>query len=369
METARSMQRGGVGWYPARASSTSTPGRCATGRSTARASTGFPLAATAREERTRLAGRARGTVSTQRCAAPRDRRPISAAARREALLAAPARMPPRSTGLAHAGLDLRAACESVCRSSTQTTGFSPDDFRPRSGRGMLSALSICPSGPSNSSGPRTSTTSGRSPRPPSRFASSHAGSALSQSRCSQSALHPQLRSSACFFSRSKGTISRVASCVAVSRTLGALPASNASSQRAAHRHQQSPGFSPGKPAAGKRCRQIVAGGARERQELGVDPGAYGMDADILGAGLAIAGAVEPGQRLGAAFRRAARRTRCAAVPPSTIWSSAYHLHSGRPCGEPGIQFQRLWIMIPGSPLRAPRNDNIAFVGRRSRRSA
>ena len=60
----------------------------------------------------------------------------------------------------------------------------------------------------------------------------------------------QLTSSACFFRRSSGTISSVASCVAVSRTFGALPASNASSQRAAHRHQQSPGFSPANPAAG-----------------------------------------------------------------------------------------------------------------------
>ena len=47
----------------------------------------------------------------------------------------------------------------------------------------------------------------------------------------------QLRSIAYFFNRSSGTISKVASCVAVSRTLGAMPASNASFQRAA---QQAP---------------------------------------------------------------------------------------------------------------------------------
>ena len=64
---------------------------------------------------------------------------------------------------------------------------------------------------------------------------------------------------------SSGTISSVASCVAARRMRGALPASNASFQRAAHRHQQSPGFSPAKPVLRHRRRQIVAGGLARRR--------------------------------------------------------------------------------------------------------
>ena len=63
-------------------------------------------------------------------------------------------------------------------------------------------------------------------------------------------LVPQLRSIAWRFRTSSGTTSRVASWVAVSLTLGALPASSASFQRSAQRHQQSPGLSPGKPNSG-----------------------------------------------------------------------------------------------------------------------
>src|SRR5216683_1314712 len=77
------------------------------------------------------------------------------------------------------------------------------------------------------------------------------GSVFDFSPCSQGGagtVSPlQLRSIAKRFSTSSGTISRVASCVAVSLTLGALPASNASFQRSAQRHQQSPGSRPGKP--------------------------------------------------------------------------------------------------------------------------
>ena len=61
------------------------------------------------------------------------------------------------------------------------------------------------------------------------------------------------------------------------------------------------GLQPGKAGGRKRGRQIVAGRFRERQELGIDPGADRMHAEILGAGLAAAGAIKPGQRLGAAF--------------------------------------------------------------------
>ena len=57
-------------------------------------------------------------------------------------------------------------------------------------------------------------------------------------------LVPQLRSIAWRFRTSSGTTSRVASWVAVSLTLGALPASSASFQRSAQRHQQSPGLTP-----------------------------------------------------------------------------------------------------------------------------
>src|SRR5712691_7988591 len=58
---------------------------------------------------------------------------------------------------------------------------------------------------------------------------------------------------------------------------------------------------PGKTGGRDRRRQIVAGGARKRQELGIDPGADGVETDILGAGLAAACPVEPGQRFRAAL--------------------------------------------------------------------
>lgn len=57
----------------------------------------------------------------------------------------------------------------------------------------------------------------------------------------------QLRSTAFAFSASSGTTSSARSCVARSLTRGALPASCASRQRLAQRHQRSPAFSPGKP--------------------------------------------------------------------------------------------------------------------------
>src|SRR5262249_27657244 len=52
---------------------------------------------------------------------------------------------------------------------------------------------------------------------------------------------------------------------------------------------------PGKPDLRHRGRQIVAGSFGKRQELGIDAGAHGVNADILGPGLATAGAVEAGQ--------------------------------------------------------------------------
>ena len=48
-----------------------------------------------------------------------------------------------------------------------------------------------------------------------------------------------------------GTTSSARACVAPSTTSGATPASCASSQRDAHRHQRSPGFTPSKPHSGR----------------------------------------------------------------------------------------------------------------------
>src|SRR5882724_4959160 len=61
------------------------------------------------------------------------------------------------------------------------------------------------------------------------------------------------------------------------------------------------GLQAGKAGGWHRGRQIVAGGPGKGEELGVDPGAYGMDAEILGPSLAAAGAIEAGQRLRAAL--------------------------------------------------------------------
>src|SRR5579883_3429776 len=84
---------------------------------------------------------------------------------------------------------------------------------------------------------------------------------------------------------SSGMMARVASCVAASLTLGALPAANASFQRSAHRHRR---------------RQVVAARTREGEEFGVDMGAHRMPAPILGTGVATAVAIKPGQGLCAA---------------------------------------------------------------------
>jgi hypothetical protein len=57
----------------------------------------------------------------------------------------------------------------------------------------------------------------------------------------------QSASTACAFRSSKSQNARHASCVAARITLGAYPASSASCHRGAHRHQRSPGCSPGNP--------------------------------------------------------------------------------------------------------------------------
>src|SRR5262252_7862017 len=52
------------------------------------------------------------------------------------------------------------------------------------------------------------------------------------------------------FEITERAVSQAVLCVARKTTRGAWLASNASCQRGAHRHQRSPGFSPGKPNSG-----------------------------------------------------------------------------------------------------------------------
>lgn len=61
----------------------------------------------------------------------------------------------------------------------------------------------------------------------------------------------QWASRACARRSSNETTSRAFSWVAPKKTGGAMPASNASCQRAAHRHQRSAGRRPGKPNSGR----------------------------------------------------------------------------------------------------------------------
>ena len=76
-----------------------------------------------------------------------------------------------------------------------------------------------------------------------------------------------------------------------------MPASKASCQRDAHRHHWSPGLQAGEAELGVRRRQVVADRRREGEELGRDPGAHGVDAEVLGAGVAAAVPVEAGERV------------------------------------------------------------------------
>jgi hypothetical protein len=80
--------------------------------------------------------------------------------------------------------------------------------------------------------------------------------------------------------------------MAVSLTFGALPASTASFQRSAQRHQQSPGLSPGQPNSGTGG-QIVAGGLRESQKGRIDLGAHRVHPEILGSSVAAAVPIKP----------------------------------------------------------------------------
>src|SRR5439155_10103326 len=61
------------------------------------------------------------------------------------------------------------------------------------------------------------------------------------------------------------------------------------------------GFEAREAGRRHRGRQVVAGSLRKSEELGIDPGADGVYAEILGPRLAAAGAIEAGQRLRAAF--------------------------------------------------------------------
>src|SRR6476620_6255901 len=84
---------------------------------------------------------------------------------------------------------------------------------------------------------------------------------------------------------------------------------------------------PGKSGGRNRDREIVAGRLREREKLGVYLGAYRMHAEILGAGLATAGPVEPGQRLRAAFgKRFAEHIARPGGPPRSGTGSVGHSH-------------------------------------------
>ena len=67
---------------------------------------------------------------------------------------------------------------------------------------------------------------------------------------SSSGSDPHARSTAKRLRSASEQWTKALSCVARKTTRGAWFASNASCQRGAHRHQRSPGFSPGKPNSG-----------------------------------------------------------------------------------------------------------------------
>ena len=69
-------------------------------------------------------------------------------------------------------------------------------------------------------------------------------------------------------STSSGTSSSTERWVLASTTFGAMPASSASTQRAAQRHQRSPGRRPGKPNSGRGVDRSLPRCAREGEELG-----------------------------------------------------------------------------------------------------
>ena len=86
-----------------------------------------------------------------------------------------------------------------------------------------------------------------------------------------------------------------------SRTMGqAAPACWTCSQRAAQTHQRSPGLRPAKPYWGMGVERSLPRALEACEEGSVDDAADGVDAEVVGAGLAAAGAVEAGHRLTAA---------------------------------------------------------------------
>ena len=103
-----------------------------------------------------------------------------------------------------------------------------------------------------------------------------------------------LRSSACRIGNSSGTTCSACSCVAIRTTGGAAPASAASSQRAAHRHQRSPDTSPGNMNSGRGVPRSLPCSRRKFEELCRHAGADRVRADILRAGMAVPVAEEPG---------------------------------------------------------------------------
>jgi hypothetical protein len=106
----------------------------------------------------------------------------------------------------------------------------------------------------------------------------------------------QARSNARFLSSSKDTYSSAFSCVARGATRGAIPASSASFQRAAHRHQRSPGCRPGKPISGSGVLRSLPCDLLNARNCLRHFGAHHIGADVLGAGLAAAGPIEAGHR-------------------------------------------------------------------------
>ena len=111
----------------------------------------------------------------------------------------------------------------------------------------------------------------------------------------------------------------VSSWVASSTTWGAAPASSASFQRGAHRHQRSPGFRPGKPDSGIGRRQVVADRSAEGQELGGHHRADRVQADVLRAGLAAAVAEEAGHGIDRAGLQLAAQ-HVAGAGDRSVWS-------------------------------------------------
>ena len=136
-----------------------------------------------------------------------------------------------------------------------------------------------------------------------------------------------------------GTTSSARACVAPRTTSGAWPASCASSQREAQRHQWSPGTSPPNPYSGRGVDRSLPTDLRELEELGRHDDAHGVAADVLRAGRAAAVAVEAGERLGRAGR---------SFPPTTLTSGSGVIAGAAPGRRSGRQVARV-VRVPVRP--------------------